>query len=86
MNRYGKFYISYDTVDQRPSFVAQVLAKIQFCPGRVEALLIPHSVEMSGYSPMFRQVADCDPLPEYDLIIDTDNHGDVISVTAKEMI
>ncbi len=65
----GKFYISFDSIDEDINKIAEVLSKMQFVPLKVEALYGEDRFGYSGYSPLFEEVPTGEMMPFYDVLV-----------------
>ncbi len=68
--RIGRFLIAYSAPLLEAEALREALKTLEFIPVRVEALYYVDSLEYMGFSPMFREVAKGDDIPEYHLTLD----------------
>jgi len=83
-NRFGKFSIGARNVRKKPRQVAQMLGILQFVPMRVESFDYEAYFEYRGLSPKFRRLEKGELIPEYRIVLSSDQTGNVTNCVAEE--
>ncbi len=76
-NRIGKFNISQDFIEQNIEEVAEIFTILKFVPMRVESLFVNGTIEMIGYSHMFKEIEKKMCAPEYEINITKKEDGTI---------
>ena len=75
--RYGRFTVTTHLIEDHPEEFSAILAQMQFIPMKVERLYSNYGFEYIGYSPMFEEIAEGMICPEYEMVLEKDENGDV---------
>ena len=84
VRNYGKFYVTESCL--KVNNFPQAICKMQLVPSRVEYRYDMQAFEYIATSPLFREVKEGESVPEYNIQIASDNNGNVLEVTAKEIL
>ena len=76
--------LNFQVRDVESGRAGHILAMIAFTPIRVECLHYKGCYEMMGLSPVFPKLDEGLTSPHYDLLIRTDDNGDIATVTLKK--
>lgn len=83
MKRIARFSVSTAMVFQMPSDVAKIVSHLRVAIVGVEVMLHRNTVEYTGISDLFKEVAEGDSVPEVTLDITHDANGNVESVAVR---
>lgn len=76
--RFGRFNVDTHIVEDHPEEFAGVLAQMSFVPMKVERTYSNWSFEYIGWSPMFAEVEQGMMCPDYKLVLEKDDEGNVL--------
>lgn len=76
-NRFGRFSVNTHIVEDHTEEFADILAEMQFVPMKVERHYSNYSFEYIGYSPMFAKIEPGMVCPDYELVLERDDDGNV---------
>ena len=80
----GIIRISDEAIMNGREFVSEILWLMRFIPTRAECLHHVRAFEYVGYSKIFRELGDCEEIPEYQVYTTIDESGSVESIELME--